>query len=255
MDTSRIAISLPHPSDEDHPRTAGVHVSKVLRCLAAESGLLDKAYVDDMSLIEVAGAGQMWWSRLDQMQQLRMSMGMAWEAWYLPQLKVDFHPGELVLDGIYMTHDGESIDFLYETTLSYELALHEVKLTYKSTNTVGEDLRELTRDGLLKNWLWIAQMAAYCKAVGTRIAYLHVLFVCGDYARPIQPALRVWRIDFTQDEIDTYWAAITGYVAHRQKQDHEDLMRDTYDASQVVPDGGLPTPRATPQAAPHPHRL
>lgn len=227
MKTELIPITLTLPGGE--PRSRGIHVSKVIRAIAVEDGILKKEWVEDLSLIEVGPSG--WWESLDTVSKLRISLGLAWEEWYAgvlaEQMGVDFHPGECCVDGVYMTPDGESLDML----LSFSgLAIHEIKLTYKSLNTVGIDLQG-------KNWMWLAQTKAYCKAKGTTVAYLHVFFVCGDYSYPMRPMLgpdaiqpMCWRIEFTQEEIDSNWEVIIGYVRHRQQQEAEDAMRDTEEA-------------------------
>lgn len=225
MRAELIPITLQLPSEEI-PRTPGIHVSRVIRAIAGETGLLKKEYCEDLSLVEVGSEG--WWDGLDEVSKLRISLGLAWEEWYAKvlaeQMGVIFHPGEVCVDGIYMTPDGESLAFILSTTaeeLGY-LAIHEIKLTYKSTNTVGD---------LLGQWMWLAQVKAYCKAKGTRVAYVHVYFVCGDYSYPIRPMLRCWRVTFSGEEIEAGWELITGYVQHQQAMEREALMKDTEDAN------------------------
>lgn len=206
MITTAISIHLPPQSGRG--RSQGMHLSKIIKNIALENGVLDEQYAEDLSLVEVSGRQELWWNSLDPAVRLKMSIGLAWEDWYVPQLGcVAYHPGEMEVQGIYMTHDGESIDFLVKHKL--ELALHEVKATYKSTNTVGD---------LTTQWMWLAQTKGYCKGLGTRIAYLHVLFLCGDYSYPIGPILKCWRVEYTQAEIDENWDVIIDYVKHRQEQ-------------------------------------
>lgn len=221
MTTEQIPITIGYPSGP--PRSPGVHVSRVLKAIAVETKVLKEEWItDDLGLVEV-GDQEAWWESLDPASQLRMSIGLAWEEWFLPQLEgVVKHPGEMCVDGIYMTHDGESLDILVSEcdtavggTDRYTIALHEVKATYKSTKTVG-DLRT--------QWLWLSQTKAYCKGLGTTVAYLYVLFLCGDYKYPLRPQLRCWKITYTQAEIDDNWDLITGYVRHQQllarEEDH-----------------------------------
>lgn len=210
MKTELVPISFQLPSG-DAPRTPGVHISRVIRAIAGETGILKKEYCEDLSLVEVGPDG--WWDGLDEFSKLRISLGLAWEEWYAKVLAesmgVIFHPGECCVDGIYMTPDGEALDML----LSFSgLNIHEIKLTYKSTKTVGD---------LLSQWMWLAQVKAYCKAKGTRVAYVHVYFVCGDYSYPIRPQLKCWRVEFTEDEIDVSWELMTGYVQHQMALEAE----------------------------------
>lgn len=186
-----------------------MHLSKIIKAIAVESKILDPDYAGDLSLEEIGGQHEGWWSSLDPSVQLKMSIGLAWEDWYVPQLEtVAYHPGEMEVEGIYMTHDGESIDVIWGDGLT----LHEVKATYKSTKTVGN---------LDSQWMWIAQLKGYCKGLRTLVAYIHVLFLCGDYKYPITPQLKCWRVEFTQAEIDENWELMSGYVKHRQQSERE----------------------------------
>lgn len=209
MITSLVSVSLPPQSG--HGRSEGLHLSKIIRAIAVESKILDAAYAEDLSLVEVSGRQEEWWANLPESTRLKMSMGLAWEDWYVPQLQtVAYHPGEMEVEGVYMTHDGESLDVVWSQG---DHCLHEVKLTYKSTKTVGD---------LETQWMWVSQCKGYCKGLNTLVAYLHVLFVCGNYKFPINPQLKVWRIEFTQEEIDDNWELMTDYVRHRQVMDRED---------------------------------
>lgn len=212
MITSKVLIPLVPPPGE--PRSAGIHLSKVIRAIALESKILDAKWGKDMSLDEVSGEGDGWWDALDRASQVRMAIGLAWEEWYAKQLgEVAYHPGEMQLDGIFMTHDGESIDFVYGPKGAIELAVHEIKSTSKSTKTVGN---------LQSQWMWLAQCKGYAKALGARVVYLHVLFLCGNYKYPITPELHCWRIEFSQAEIDENWELMTDYVRHRRIMEAED---------------------------------
>lgn len=212
MHTTLIPATLNPPISEG--RSEGVHLSRVIKAVAVQSPsqILDAKYAEDLSLEEVHVGRDTWWDNLPMHVKIKMSMGLAWEDWYVPQLgSVAYHPGEMCLEGVYMTHDGESLDTVWTGIL--ELCCHEIKVTYKSTKTVGD---------LLTQWMWLAQIKCYCKALGVRTAFLHVLFVCGDYKYPITPQLKVWRIDFTQEEIDEDWDIIIGYVRHQQAVARED---------------------------------
>src|SRR6266576_2717189 len=111
-----VAFELP----EMAPRSEGVHVSRVIRALAARDGILAKEWCEDLSLVDVNQ--EQWWNGLDRVSQIRISMGLAWEEWYAKvladQMGVIFHPGECCIDGIYMTPDGESLSMI----------LHDIRL-------------------------------------------------------------------------------------------------------------------------------
>jgi hypothetical protein len=207
--TDTVPMFLPPP---ETPRSVGLHASALIRCIATEAGILSPDGADELSLSDVRIV-------TDPVAILRMSIGLAWEAYYIPKILshhgVSDHPGELHVDGIYMSPDGESVSTVMITLTKAGLmqVVHEVKATYKSTKTVGEDLSNP------ENWMWITQLKTYCKGLGTRFAQLHVLFLCGDYKFPITPKREVWEIEFTEAEIEDNWSLLTEYRDHRRIKD------------------------------------
>lgn len=209
MHVESVSSNVPVP--EGGGRSEGVHLSRVLRNIALANHTLSMDYADDFSLIEVQRDNTAWWETLDVVNQLRIALGLAWEDWYLPRLQdVIYHPGETELDGIFMTPDGESLGYLLYC--AWTICVHECKVTYKSRKRVAEH-------GIQGQWMWIAQLKAYCKAKGTDTGFLHVLWVCGDYKFPIRPVLDVWKIVFTDAELDDHWDVVTVF---KQEQDDED---------------------------------
>lgn len=210
MISTRLDVSLTLP--KGHPRTPGLHVSSLIRCIAAETGILKPEWVEDLSLVDVREI-------TDFTQVLRILIGLAWEVMYADTIKdsVLDHPGEVCVDGVYMTPDGESVSVVrVENGVEiYDVVVHEYKTTYKSTRTVGD---------LSTQWIWLAQIKAYCKAKGTRYAQVHCLFLCGDYKFPIKPDFRVWFVEFTQEEIDRNWDLLMDY---RQMREQEELETDS----------------------------
>lgn len=195
----------------DSVRSPGIHVSGVIRAMAVDYGILDRKWVpEDFDLLDITEDGtdaSAWWATLDDDSRTRMAIGIAWEQWYLPRIpNVTHQPGELYLNGVYLNIDGESRSLLltqrHRRTLGM-MAVHEVKTTAKSINTTGH-LAEPNP----KNWMWLTQGKAYCKARGTRILYIHILYLYGDYSYPMRPKLHVWRIEFEQWEIDDAWSLI-----------------------------------------------
>jgi hypothetical protein len=213
-----VVLPLPQPQEGMAPRTPGVHVSSVIRQLALKKGYLkfEQFRAEELSLVELNQA--IWWAKLSPVDRLRMSIGLAWEEWYLRQIPgVIKHPGEMCVDGIYMTHDGEALDLIAHQEHQYRVALHEVKATYKSTKTVGN---------LLSQWMWLAQTKCYCKGLETCLAYLHVLFLCGDYKYPIQPQLRCWQIEYDPYEIESQWREVVTEVRDARLHDDEESLKD-----------------------------
>lgn len=181
-------------------RSKGVHASAVIRGIATEMGILRPEVAMEVGLADVREI-------TDPTALLRISIGLAWEEWFIPHILsqggVAKHPGEMCVDGVYMTPDGESLDVIITPKQKgHFIRIHEVKATYKSTKTVGE---------LSTEWMWLTQVKAYCKGAKTRFAKIHVLFLCGDYSFPIKPQLKCWNIEFSQKEIDDNWSLITEY--------------------------------------------
>lgn len=208
MHAVKIPITLGLP-DSKYPRSQGVHVSAIIRCIATESGILKPEWAEELSLVDIREIK-------DPVAILRINIGLAWEEHYIPMLKdVIDHPGEMELDGIYMTHDGESVSVIItDNRTKWCMVVHEVKATYKSTNTVGD---------LKSQWMWLAQIKAYCKSLNTRHAMLHILFLCGDYTYPIRPTLECWKIEFTQQEIEDNWDLLRDYRDYRLSLDQASL--------------------------------
>lgn len=196
--TEQFPLYLPAPKV---PRSGGVHVSSVIRCIATEVGILKPEWCEELSLVDARVI-------TDPVAILRINIGLAWEEHYIPMLTdVVDHPDELERDGIYLSRDGESLSSVFagrKDTLFH--IVHEVKSTYKSSNTVKDLSGEL---------MWLMQLKSYCKASDTRFSRMHVLFMCGDYKFPIKPALEIWDIEFTQQELDNNWGLITGYRDER----------------------------------------
>ena len=190
-------------------RSDGVHVSSIIRCIATEQGILTPEWAEELSLVDVR-------TITDPIAILRISIGLAIEQYYIPHILSAYgvvdHPGELLYDGVYMSPDGEDesvIITLDEANLFCRV--HEVKATYKSTKTVGD---------FSTQWMWMAQVKAYCIARGTRYAVVHVWFMCGDYTFPIKPVREVWEFEFTQEELDDNWSLLADY-----KREFEEMTR------------------------------
>lgn len=193
-----------------HDRSPGLHVSSIIRCIAMEEGLLTAETKEDFSLADVRNI-------TDPLSMLRINIGLAWEAHYIPnvlgpELGVLDHPGEMQIEGVYMTHDGESVSSIVrDGREGLEQVIHEVKATYKSCrgpmNGGKFDIRN--------QWMWLSQTKAYCKALKAVVAELHVLFIAGDYTYPIRPQLKRYRISYTAEEIESNWRLLKDYAEYR----------------------------------------
>jgi hypothetical protein len=182
-------------------RSPGIHVSSIIRNIAIENKLLDVEEMNELSLIASTEI-------TDPIALARIGLGIGWERYYIPEVlsryhNVDDHPPEICHDGIFMSRDGESVSVIITVEgPRWVTVIHEVKCTYKSTRTVGN---------LDTQWMWLAQIKAYCIARGTRFAVLHVLFVCGDYKYPIRPVSRAWQLEFSQEELNSNWDLLRDY--------------------------------------------
>ncbi len=183
------------------PRSAGIHVSGIIRAIAIETGILKPEMAEELSLVDVREI-------TDPVAILRISVGLAWEQYFIetilgPTMGVIDHPGELHIDGIFMSPDGESVDVLVtKPQLGMVTIVHECKASWKSTRSVGD---------LSTQWLWLAQLRSYCRALKTRYARMHVLFLCGDYKFPITPQLKCFEVEFTEQELVDNWQLLTDY--------------------------------------------
>lgn len=219
----KVDLKLPRSK---HERSVGVHLSGIIRCVAQETGILKRELLEELSLIDVNQDS--WWASLDSYSQARICMGLAWEEWYIGTQIPDVvdHPGEMQVDGVYMTPDGESLDVLWVSDKpQWGLRLHECKLSYKSMNTVGWIPGTFDSDKdphcpLASEFMWNAQTKGYCYGAGTRFVDLHVLFVCGDYSWPQRPVPCRYEVEYTDEEILNNWEMLRNY-----KQDFEETHR------------------------------
>jgi hypothetical protein len=206
VDVRRVTEDYPIELPESKtPRSEGVHVSSIIRCIATETGILKSEWAEELSLVDVRQI-------TDPTAVLRINMGLAWEQHYIGTLMADFgisdHSSELEVDSIYCSPDAEQVSVIITPGRRKKAVfrVHEIKLTYKSTKTVGD---------LSSQWMWLTQIKAYCRGLGTRFAVIHILFVCGDYTYPIKPVREVYEIEFTQEEIDDCWNLLRDYRDQR----------------------------------------
>src|SRR5271170_5002963 len=101
-----VQLFLPPPPA---PRSKGVHVSNIIRCMASDMGILKQWWAEELELTDINEI-------TDPVAMLRICIGLAWESWYIPQILSQYgvvkHPGEMKVDHVYMTPDGESVDVI-----------------------------------------------------------------------------------------------------------------------------------------------
>lgn len=171
-------------------RSAGVHLSSVLREVGVRSGELGKQYADQ-NLEELIGKTGDVGSNGSLM---RLVIGFAWEDWIAKQIPEMVHqPGELELDGVFGSRDGEAFDE------EGNRVLHEIKSTHKSSKN---SITSFTM------WMWQAMgylkmMTEYYDELCNR-AIFHVLFLRGDYSG-IDPQYRSELVIFEREEIESLW--------------------------------------------------
>lgn len=138
---------------------------------------------------------------------LKMEVGILFESILERALAEKFsvlRPGEVVSDeGIWMSPDGVNPD---------ELAVEEYKCTWMSSRHGVTDMFGIPHEKF-QHWFW--QIKGYCRALGVTTAYLTVLFVCGDYAKPIEPCLKRYRLAFSQDELEENWTMLTRHAREK----------------------------------------
>jgi hypothetical protein len=181
-----------------HVRTPGVHLSGVIKAVLPP---------------------KKWQDLNDDDMPINVCMGVMWEQFVvgLPDMQdMIWQPGEVELDGVYMSPDGvmtveerkqistyrpgvdppEAFASRWREQVEDVIELQEFKCTWKSEYTHGKDILQATA------WMW--QLAGYCKAMGLTQARLHVLWVNGGY-RPPRPKYVRYRIGFTEAELKTFW--------------------------------------------------
>lgn len=167
-------------SEDTHTRTEGLHLGEILDDIQELLYPIDNKWEGDMA----------------------MGIGFLWERVLSDQILKALHdagklirPGELHVDGIYMTPDGYNTDHI----------LCEYKATWKSTNHQIDSS---------KYWRYWTQIKAYCYALKTMRARLYILHVMGNW-RNSGPIAKAYEAEFTKRELDDNWKMI---VSHAKKK-------------------------------------
>lgn len=172
----------PHTPNID--RSPGCHLSDVLSGMGEElfkiPGKKDGEVVNADTLMQFE-KGFLWEETLSLAMKERLAT----------------RPGEILCDGIACSPDGVGVDG------DGELVVEEYKATTMSSNKTPDQL-----------WKWKWQAGAYCHVVGATRAIFRVLYLCGDY-RTFIPTYRVYRLDFSEGELQDMWEAVVGFARRK----------------------------------------
>ena len=184
---------------EGLPRTAGVHLSGILRRLAFMNGWMDKKWDTEETLEELITR-----TPADEIglngNLMRLVLGMSVEEWIAKQLvalRPGFihQPGEYSLDDILGTPDGIEFD-------DEGIIIHEIKGTHKSAKKPITEQR-----------LYIWQGACYLRMVSEYFhekavrCMFHPFFIRGDYSG-IDPLYLPQLVIFEWEEILSMWNVV-----------------------------------------------
>lgn len=184
------------------PRTAGIHVSDVLRDMLVEIGRYEK----ESTFNDVRGdLGFAWEDVLS--AQLAQRMATSRGEQRLPMLEYE-------RDGIYGSPDGvlladtaqhafDSGGVLVPVVAAGEGFVEETKATWMSST------HSLDSPKLLP---WVLQGKTYCCLVGCHALRIRAFFVNGNYKYGDEgtgPVVREWWVRFTQRDLDEWWAGFT----------------------------------------------
>jgi hypothetical protein len=128
---------------------------------------------------------------------LQWETGFLWEDAFSRAFaeRVAPRPCELCVDGIYCNPDGVDVE---------HGIVHEYKATWGSMSK-----------GIDSRWRWMTQVKGYCHAFGFTKAIFHVLWICGDYSRPIKPQYKSYAVDFGKNEVSETWAMVLSHARRK----------------------------------------
>ena len=178
MKLTSVDATLPDFHSDSHERTEGLHLGHILDLIEKDMGVDYSSHPWDSHTTMNVG---FIWERVLKDSILRAQV----EAGEIIQI------GEVIQDGILMTPDA-----INTTNGSVE----EWKFTWKSIN---RDIASFYR------YWW--QIKSYCLACHTRTATLRVLFAMGDWKNSPGPQYRVWRAEFSEQELEENWKMILGH--------------------------------------------
>lgn len=173
----RIMAQRRHPVANRQSRsTKHLHVMQIVTRLAIAAGKLDE-------ILD-------WEPFTETHYPTLPAMGVMWEEFRASYFNPDafcWQPGEHLKDGIAGNPDG---------VFPFERKLWECKATTKKPQPVAEI------------WIYVKQILCYLKLTGMTQALLEVLWIAGDRSKPIKPIATSTLLEFTQHEIDSWWAVM-----------------------------------------------
>lgn len=160
----------------DCPRSKGIHVQAVNNYLATAAGKLKE---------DTTGAFPAF---SDTFYPLLPAMGVAWEDFWstlFTETELLWQPGEMERGDIYGTPDGIMLE---------SGAVGECKFTLSKRKPISEC------------WRYLRQGMSYCALGGFNLVEYHINWMLGDYMRPYQPVYDVTLVEFSNDEIETWYS-------------------------------------------------
>lgn len=173
-------------------RSNGVHISGIIYALCIARGIYKPG------------------ETLSEEEKTRMNLGNALEDAIIARYQASdkkryIKIGEQECDGLFGTPD------MLDTE---EWAVHEMKLTWLSSKHTVDSM---------KLWKYLVQIMAYCYMLQTLVGYLHLCNVNGDYSYQSpggDPTYRVFRFEFTKQELADNWAMLKNHAHMARAEDH-----------------------------------
>lgn len=170
------------------PRTKGVHVSAINQRLGIASKKLTDSDSDSFPFERMT----------ETHYPLMMALGVGWEEFRASFYRDDeliWQPGELSRDQICGTPDGLIVDgpvmALAGTSITWEC-----KRTTKKITTIAD------------HWMYQKQGMSYAAMGAPRFVLYEILYVCGNYNRPYQPAAVSSLVEFNEAECEKWWSIV-----------------------------------------------
>ena len=167
-------------------RSPGLHLTDIIRDMAATAGIGKDSGFNEESLDWFAGPGHLWERVWDRAHQEAVDSGDL------------VSPGEFTVDGITGTPD--RIDWSRP-------AIQEFKVRWKSAHKFESLEKEF--------WAEVTQTKGYCYMTQILEADLIAFFVAGNWRPPV-PEVRGVNMKFTELELEETWDQIKGHARWRK---------------------------------------